>query len=156
VPVEVTTAAGTTTANVVLTPVAPSWFAYTVGSNTWVAALFGNTAIYVAPAGSLGGLTSRSAKAGDILQLYANGLGATTPAAPAGVVLTTAYPLNDLSRVKVTIGGKPAVVQYAGLVSSGLYQVNVQIPSGIGTGELQVEMYVDGQPTQGGVTLNFQ
>jgi uncharacterized protein (TIGR03437 family) len=34
--------------------------------------------------------------------------------------------------------------------------VNVQVPAGIGTGDLQVQMYVDGQATQGGVTLNFQ
>jgi uncharacterized protein (TIGR03437 family) len=47
-------------------------------------------------------------------------------------------------------------VQFAGLVSPGLYQVNVQVPSGIGIGELAVDMFVDGRPTQAGVTLNFQ
>jgi uncharacterized protein (TIGR03437 family) len=154
--VQVTTAAGTTSATATMTQITPSWFAYTVGSRTWLAALIGSTATYVAPVGSLGGVVSRSARAGDFLALYANGLGATSPTAPTGVVLDTAYPLNDLSRVKVTVGGKPATVQFAGLVAPGLYQVNIQVPSGIGTGELQVEMFVDGQATQGGVTLNFQ
>jgi len=139
-----------------MTQVTPSWFACTVGINTWLAALFGNTATYVSPAGSLGGITSRSARVGDILQLYANGMGATNPTVPSGVVLATAYPLPDLSRVKDAIGGKPATVQFAGLVASGLFQVNVQVPTGIGTGELPIEMYVDGQAKQGGVTLNFQ
>jgi uncharacterized protein (TIGR03437 family) len=152
---EVTTGAGTAKSTATQTAVTPSWFAYPVGSATTLAALFGNTATLVAPAGSVPG-SSRSAKVGDTLQLYANGLGATIPAAPIGVVLNTAYPLDDLSRVKVTIGGKAATVLFAGLVSSGLYQVNVQVPAGIGTGDLQLQMYVDGQATQGGVTLNFQ
>jgi uncharacterized protein (TIGR03437 family) len=156
VAVEVTTGAGTAKSTATLTAVTPSWFAYTAGTATTLAALFGNTATYVAPVGILPGITSHSAKSGDILQLYANGLGATLPAAPPGVVLTTAYPLDDLSRVKVLIEGKAATVLFAGLVSSGLYQVNVQVPAGIGTGDLQVQMYVDGQAAQGGVTLNFQ
>jgi uncharacterized protein (TIGR03437 family) len=139
-----------------MTAVAPSWFTCPAGANTTLAALFGNTATYVAPAGSIAGITSRSAKPGDILQLYANGMGATTPAPPSGVVLNTAYSLDDLSRVKVTIGGKPATVLFAGLVASGLYQVNVQVPAGVATGDLQIAMWVDGQATQGGVTLNFQ
>ena len=154
--VEVTTAAGTATSSAIATPVTPSWFTYAAGKNTWMAALFANTSTYVAPAGSLAGIVSRSAKAGDILQLYANGLGRTSPAAPSGVVLTTAYPLDDLSRVKVTIGGRPATTLFAGLVAAGLYQINVEVPPGIGAGELPIEMFVDGQPTQGGVTLNFQ
>jgi len=145
VAVEVTTGAGTAKATATMAAVTPSWFAY---SGTTLAALFANTATLVG--------TGRAAKAGDILQLYANGLGATIPAAPTGVVLNTAYPLDDLSRVKVLIEGKAATVLFAGLVSSGLYQINVQVPAGIGTGDLQVQMFVDGQETQGGVTLNFQ
>jgi hypothetical protein len=156
VSVAVTNSAGTATANIILQQITPSWFSYSVGATTWAAALLGNTATYVAPAGSLSGITSRSAKVGDTLQLYANGLGATIPVPPPGIVLTSNYPLDDLSRVKVTIGGKPATVLFAGLVSSGLYQVNVQVPAGIATGELPVVMFVDGQPTQSGVTLNFQ
>ncbi len=156
VPVEVTTSAGTAAFNIILSKVAPSWFAYTVGAKTWLAALIANTATYVAPAGSLAGIDSRSARAGDFLALYANGLGATTPEAPAGIVLGAAYPLDDLSRIRITIGGKPVTPQFAGLVAPGLYQVNIQVPSGLGTGELPVEMFVDGRPTQGGVTLNFQ
>jgi uncharacterized protein (TIGR03437 family) len=153
---QVTTAAGTASANVTLAPVAPSWFTYTVAANTWLAALFGNSATLVAPSGSLTGVSSRSARAGDILQFYANGLGATSPSAPNGVVLTEAYPLSDLARVRVAIGGKPATVLFAGLVAAGLFQLNVQVPAGVGQGELPIEMFVDGQPTQGGPTLNFQ
>jgi len=166
VAVQVTTSTGTTTSTATLSPVAPSWFTYSLGgptvvAPTWIAALIVNpanagTVIYVAPAGSLGAQTTRSAKAGDFLALYANGLGATTPAAPEGVVLTTAYPVDDLSRIKVTIAGHDVPVLFAGLVGAGLYQINIQVPAGLDKGELPVEMYVSGQPTQGGVTLNFQ
>ncbi len=161
VTVQVTTASGTVTSTATLSPVAPSWFTYSLGGPTWIAALIVNpanagSAIYVAPTGSLGAQTSRSAQAGDFLALYANGLGATTPAAPEGVVLTTAYPVDDLSRIKVTIAGRDVPVLYAGLVGAGLYQINIQVPAGLDRGELPVEMYVSGQPTQGAVTLNFQ
>ena len=46
-------------------------------------------------------------------------------------------------------------VLYAGLTYAGVYQVNIQVPSGLGTGELPVVMTVNGQVTQG-ATLNFQ
>jgi uncharacterized protein (TIGR03437 family) len=154
--VQVTAASGQTTANTVIGSSAPAWFTYNVTGPTWLAALFGNSATYVAPQGSIGGVASRSAKSGDFLQLYANGLGATNPAVPTGAVLTTAYALDDLSRIKLTIAGQPVPVLYAGLVSAGLYQVNIQVPPGLGTGELPIVMTVDGQATQLGVTLNFQ
>ena len=156
VQVQVTTGSGTTTANAIMAQAGPAWFTYTTGGPTWIAALIANTATYVAPAGTFGPGASRSAKAGDYLALYANGLGATNPAAPVGVVLTTDYPLDDLSRVTITIGGHNVPVLYAGLVGAGLYQINVQVPPGLGTGELPVMMMVSGQPTQDGVTLNFQ
>jgi uncharacterized protein (TIGR03437 family) len=154
VPVQVTTPSGTATVNATMAQVAPAWFTYSVGPSTWIAALFANTATYVAPTGSLSS-QSRPAKAGDYLQLYANGLGATIPPAPPGVVLSTAYPLDDFSRVKVSIAGQPVTVLYAGLIYPGLYQINVQVPSGLGLGELPVVMIVNGQVTQG-ATLNIQ
>lgn len=152
--VRVTTPAGSATADATMAAVAPAWFTYTVGQATWIAALFANTATYVAPSGSLG-VQSRAAKAGDYLQLYANGLGATNPTAPAGVVWNGAYPIDDLSRVKVSIAGRPVAVLFAGLVYPGLYQINVQVPAGLGVGELPIVMAVDGQITQG-ATLNIQ
>jgi len=155
VPVEVTTPAGVTTASAIMAAAAPGWFAYSVNSSIYIAALLGNTATLVAPSGSLGGTPSRSAKPGDYLVLYANGLGATNPAPPTGVVLTTAYQLDDYSRVTVTIAGQPVPVLYAGLVSAGLYQVNVQVPPNIGIGDLPIVLIVNGVPTQG-ATLNIQ
>jgi uncharacterized protein (TIGR03437 family) len=79
---------------------------------------------------------SNPAKASDVVVVYCTGLGATTPTVRSG----EAAPASPLARVvtpaTVTIGGQPAVVHYAGLTPGfvGLYQVNVQIPSGVPPG----------------------
>ena len=151
----VTTPAGNATATVNILPISPQWFTYSVGDATWVAGLIANTSTLIAPTGIFGANCCRAAKAGDYIEVFANGLGPTNPPAPAGTVLTTAYPVPDLSKVKVTIGGQDAAVVYAGLVGAGLYQLNVLVPSGLGLGDLPVVMTVNGIPAKA-ATLNFQ
>lgn len=76
------------------------------------------------------------ATAGDVLEVYCTGLGAVSPAVPAG----TPAPLTSFSQttntVTATIGGQAAQVLFAGLAPgfSGLYQVNVLVPKGAPTG----------------------
>jgi uncharacterized protein (TIGR03437 family) len=111
-----TTTAGSSTVSVNLAPMKPGWFTYTAGAATWIAAQIANTTTLVAPAGYFGsGATSRPAKAGDFITLYANGLGATNPAAPVGTVFSGAYPLANPAQVSLTISGEPVPVQFAGL-----------------------------------------
>lgn len=79
---------------------------------------------------------SSPAHAGDYIIIWATGLGATTPAVKAG----EASPLSPLAvvnePVSVSIGGKEVAAGWAGLTPYlvGLYQVNVQIPAGVPTG----------------------
>jgi uncharacterized protein (TIGR03437 family) len=76
------------------------------------------------------------AKVGDVISLFATGEGQTTPAGVDGKLAASPYPKPN-SSVSVTIGGVPAQVLYAGGAPgevAGLMQVNVQIPSGIQTG----------------------
>lgn len=74
--------------------------------------------------------------AGDAVVVYATGLGATDPPVGTG----TATPLSPLSHVTTqvvaTVGGRPATVEFAGLVPRfvGLYQVNVRVPAGVAPG----------------------
>jgi uncharacterized protein (TIGR03437 family) len=89
--------------------------------------------------------TSNAAKRGNVIVMYANGLGPVTnqPASgnPAGVPLsaTTTVPV-------VTIGGQQATVGYSGLVPGlpGLYQLNVTVPSGISTGAQTITVAIGG------------
>jgi minor extracellular serine protease Vpr len=83
---------------------------------------------------------------GDFLQIYATGLGVATPGGkPDGAVLPTGSlapasgsPLyQTVITPIVTIGGVDAPVLFSGLAPgyNGLYQVDVQIPAGITSGD---------------------
>ena len=81
--------------------------------------------------------TAAPAAAGDIVQVYCTGLGATQPAIASGQAAPSTEPLARVTfPVTATVGGKSAVVHFAGLAPGfvGLYQVNVQIPDGITPG----------------------
>ena len=85
-----------------------------------------------------------TARPGDIVSLYLTGLGPTSPPADPGVIPSSAAQTQQPVRVAITdgaatgysIGGIllpiPVTVLYAGIAPGypGLYQVNVQIPSG--------------------------
>lgn len=74
--------------------------------------------------------TDNPAKANEVLLVFANGLGAVNGSVqtgqPAPAVTTKEKPV-------ITIGSLPATVQYSGLAAgfAGLYQINVQVPSGL-------------------------
>ncbi len=83
--------------------------------------------------GTLVGAGNPAAR-GEVIALYATGLGRVTPAAASGA------PPDGLSRtvnlVTVTIGGSKVDAEFAGLAPgfAGLYQVNVRVPSGVAPG----------------------
>jgi hypothetical protein len=85
---------------------------------------------------------SKPAKAGELLTLYATGLGPTVPAlAPGGVF--TANPLETAnSPVAITVGGQPADVLYAGGYpgSTDGFQINFRVPSGVAPGPAPVQL----------------
>jgi|SRR5579872_739953 len=56
----------------------------------------------------------------------------------------------------VTIGGSPDVVGFAGLISPGLYQFNVTVPSSVTSGDAALTATFGGQQTQAGVKLTIQ
>ncbi len=84
------------------------------------------------------------AKPGETIVLYANGLGATTPAVTAGRVTDAVAPLAV--QLTVTIGGQPATVAFAGLVPpfARLYQVNVEVPGALPDGDHAVILQTAG------------
>jgi uncharacterized protein (TIGR03437 family) len=91
--------------------------------------------------------SSNPALRGQTIQLYANGLGPVDTALATGQPAPLSPPLiRTTVTPTVTIGGQPAFVQFSGLAPlySGLYQVNVTIPSGLSPGVQPVELKING------------
>lgn len=135
----VTTASGTSPSiTVSLSPAAPGIFLInTANSATQGAIQIANTATLVAPVGAIPGAISRPATTGDILTIYCSGLGAVTNTPATGSAAGSGSNLSSVqAQVSVTIGGKSAPFLFAGLSPGyvGLYQVNVQLPTGVTTG----------------------
>jgi minor extracellular serine protease Vpr len=76
-----------------------------------------------------------AAQRGQIIQLFGNGFGPVNNPPATGEPVATAQSTTTQTPT-VTIGGQPAPVHFSGLAPNfvGLYQVNVEVPQGIGTG----------------------
>jgi uncharacterized protein (TIGR03437 family) len=151
------TPTGVMTTTLPIAAVAPGLFCYTLKGVLYPASVFatGSGVVYVAAANALPGYASRPAAAGDLIELYATGCGPTNPAAPDGVLLTKAYPAANLAAFQVTIAGKTAPILFAGLISPGLWQVNIQIPPGLTGGNQPLVLMVNNAVSQPNVMLTL-
>ena len=156
VDIDVATNHGTATATVTMGAVSPAFFAYTLQGKLYPVAFFANENVQVAAVGALPGASSRPATAGDYLTLYATGLGQTTPAYPVGQVLSGAYPIAVLSQVQVLFGTGPAKLLFAGMTFAGVFQINVQVPDGIATGEAPVVLKIGTESSAQATVLPFK
>lgn len=86
--------------------------------------------------------------------IFGVGFGPTSPAVPAGKVFAGAA--STTNAVQLTIAGKPVTPAFAGLSSAGLYQINVTVPAGLGTGDVALLSTTAGVQTQAGVLLSLQ
>ena len=90
------------------------------------------TAVAIRPDGSV--ITQQApAKPGEIIILYATGLGQTLPPVPYGQLFNDAAPLQQFANFELVLDGVTAgrsAVQYAGIAPgfAGLYQINVLLP----------------------------
>ena len=90
---------------------------------------------------------SNPAHAGDVLVLYATGMGQTTPMLATGQSIPLGPPFFDTAPVTVTMGGQNANVIYsiaAPPYVAGLYQMAVTTPAGLGAGSVPVVASVGG------------
>jgi len=128
VTVAVTTPAGTTVSTVGLSPESPS---FSLLDSKHIAAVVVNpdgSYNIVGPTGAFS-YPTRPVSAGEPLVLFGVGFGPTADQVPAGQAFPSSSPTTG--PVPVTIGGLPAPVAFVGLVSAGLYQINVTVPSGL-------------------------
>ncbi|HTB12506.1 MAG TPA: hypothetical protein VK752_13085 [Bryobacteraceae bacterium] len=96
---------------------------------------------------------STPAAPGESIVTYATGFGLPATALTAGSATQT----GALPSVPVcTIGGAPALVGFAGLISPGLYQLNITVPSNAAAGDDAISCAYSGSTTPSGdlVTVN--
>ena len=85
---------------------------------------------------------SNPAKSGEVLTLYATGLGPTRPSLEPGAVFS-ANPLQTAnSPIEVSVGGQAAEVLYAGGYpgTADGFQVNFRVPAGMMAGTTTVQI----------------
>jgi uncharacterized protein (TIGR03437 family) len=159
--VVVTTSGGTAASTVTLGQFGPS---FSLIASNYVAAIIlrldgsgaygGGAYDIVGPTGSSLGYKTVAAKAGDTVELFGVGFGPTNPAIPAGRAYSGASATTN--PVQIRINNVTVTAGFVGLVAAGLYQLNVQIPSGLGTGDVSLQATVGGSSTQTGVVISLQ
>ena len=97
---------------------------------------------------------TRPVKAGETLVLFGLGFGPTAPHVPAGQAFSGAAPTS--SAVTITIGGVPASVAFSGIAEAGLYQFNLAVPPGTGSGDQALMATVGGVQTPAGPVVTVQ
>jgi minor extracellular serine protease Vpr len=149
VKVKVSTDDGFFLGNVVDVPLAPATPAFFLGAGGIVAAEDAQTGAIILP--------TNKAKPGEILALYANGLGPVTNQPASGAPALGGQNLaQTMTLPTVTIGGQQAQVLFSGLAPGfpGLYQINVTVPAGL-TGNQPITVAIGGV-TSPAATLPLQ
>jgi uncharacterized protein (TIGR03437 family) len=85
---------------------------------------------------------------GDVLAIFATGLGAVDQTIPDGAAAPTAPLANTVAKPTVTIGGQNAGVSFSGLAPGfvGLYQIDAAVPGGVTAGsEVAVVVSIAGE-----------
>lgn len=113
----------------------------------------------VAPPNLFGsGSTTTPARPGDIVILWATGLGAVSPAPPVGQLTPSSQLYSVVNLPVVTVGGSGAQVIGAALAPgyAGLYQIAIQVPMGVPDGDQPVMVQANGNQSPTGVFLTVR
>ena len=140
------------------TAVAPALLApgaWNVGGKQYVVAQFAD-GTYVGRTNLIAGLKFRHAAAGDVITIYGIGFGPVTPSVPAGVIATQANTL--VTKPVFLFGTTQADFAYDGLAPNfvGLYQFNVKVPSGAGSGDVALSASAAGVSTNQSLFVTLQ
>jgi uncharacterized protein (TIGR03437 family) len=159
--VSVTNAGGIATATVTLAQASPSWslldtkhVAGIIVRTDKSGAYGGGTYDIIGPTGSALGYATKAVKAGDFVELFGVGFGPTNPAVQAGKAYSGVAPTANA--VNVTISGTSITPAFAGLTGAGLFQINLQIPPGLPSGDQTLSALVAGVQTPAGVVISTQ
>jgi uncharacterized protein (TIGR03437 family) len=97
---------------------------------------------------------STPAVPGETIVLYGNGFGLVDPPLVNGIAFPPLTPLPTLP--SITIGGLPAKVAFAAIVSAGLYQFNVEVPTAAPDGDNLLVITYNGVTTQANVFITVK
>ena len=160
VPVVVSTTDGKASSTVTLAQFGPS---FSLFDTTHVAGIIlrpdgsgtqgGGTYDILGPAGNSLGYPTVAAKPGDIVEIFGVGFGPTSPAVTAGQVFSGAAP--TVNPINLLINGVQVTPLFVGLSSAGLYQINLTIPPGLGTGDLSLVAGVGPVQTPAGTVISL-
>jgi uncharacterized protein (TIGR03437 family) len=128
---------------------APAFFLYS-GTAYAIAQIYPGNALVGDPSQISGTV---AAAPGDVLIFWTTGFGPTSPATPAGIVVSGAPAVQTLP--VVTVGGTPVTVISAVLSpgSAGLYQVAIQLPASVPTGAVAIQASVGSIQSAAGVLI---
>ena len=161
--VTVTNASGSWTSTVTLAPVAPALSLFDAKHVAGIILRFDGSGAYdgglydiIGPAGTTFGypFPAVPAKPGDIVVLYGVGFGPTSPPVPAGQAFSGAA--TAISAWQIKIGGTTVQPSFTGIGSPGLYQINLTIPGGLGSGDQPLTAVAGGAQTQNGIVISLQ
>jgi uncharacterized protein (TIGR03437 family) len=131
-------------------PLSPSFFVFSDGMHVAATHLDGTL---VGPTSfSVPGYTFSPAKPGETISVYANGFGPTSTPVVTG---STTQGGTLFPQPVVTVAGRNATVQFAGLVSPGLFQFNVIIPDSLPQGDQIIRATYGGAKAQPGTLLTI-
>jgi uncharacterized protein (TIGR03437 family) len=163
VSVVVNNSIGTATSTVTLGQFGPS---FSLLDSTHVAGIIirsdgsgaygGGTYDIIGPTGSSLGYPTVAAKAGDTVEIFGVGFGPTNPPVPAGAPYSGAAAILPSNNLQMIIGGTTVATAFAGETGAGLYQFNIAIPAGLGTGDVSLQAIVGGVQTPAGVVISLQ
>ena len=132
-----------------LQSVAPAFLLF--GASQYIAATHANGNL-IGPLTLYPGL-STPAKPSETIVLYAVGFGLPSTALVNGSSMQSGpLPSNPVCK----LGGNPAAVSFAGLISPGLYQVNLAVPGAAVNGDNPVSCTYGGSTTSSGALITVQ
>jgi len=153
VPVVVTSPTGTATGTVILSEFAPAFslqfkecISGIILRTDGTGAFGGGTYDVLGPTGHMFGYPTVAAVPGDIVELFAVGFGPTNPSVPAGQTFSGKAPIT--SNLVLSINDVIVQPTFVGLTSAGMYQINLVVPTGLGEGEVPIQVTVGGMKTQ--------
>jgi len=108
----------------------------------------------IGPTGTSLGYRTVAARAGDTVELFGVGFGPTNPAVTAGQAFAGSAPTT--TPVQILINNISVTPTFAGITSAGLYQINLTIPPGAGTGDVSLRGVVSSVRTPLGPVISLQ